>query len=76
VEILVERNAYPVRGLADNARVHLPEATTIRGLLRAQGTPQEEDPWLLPCVRGTPVALDYTLRDGDRLSLYRLSIGG
>jgi sulfur carrier protein ThiS len=76
VEILVERNAYPVSGLVDNRRVQLPEETTIRDLLRAQGTPRDEDPWLLPCVQGRPVGLDYTLRDGDRLSLFRLSIGG
>jgi sulfur carrier protein ThiS len=76
MEVLVERNAYPVPGLVDNARVQLSEATTIRDLLRTQGTPREEDPWLLPCIQGRPVGLDYTLRDGDRLSLFRLSIGG
>lgn len=76
MEILVERNACAVRGLADNARVQLPAASTIRDLLRSQGSGAEEDPWMMPCVRGTPVSLDYVLHEGDTLSLYRLSVGG
>ena len=74
--IEVERNAYPVHGLVERTRVQLAEATSIRSLLRAQGTPEEEDPYLLPCVNGARVTLDHVLRDGDRLGLYRLSVGG
>jgi molybdopterin converting factor small subunit len=74
--IVFERSVVPLRRLQPRCSIVLEEGTSIRELLRRYVDIAKEEPYLLPVVNGEGKRLDYVLRDGDRLGLFRLSAGG
>ena len=64
---------YALPGRQVLRRVALPEGSTVEDAIRASGLPGEF-PEIDPAhvgIHGKPVSLDATLRDRDRVELYR-----
>ena len=74
--IVFEKCAVPLQGFEPQSSISLEEGTSIRRMLQRYGDIGEEELYLLPVVNGEGKGLDYVLRDGDRLGLFRLSTGG
>jgi sulfur carrier protein ThiS len=75
MKIVIEKSVVPLSGMVTGSPIEVAEGTRIRDLLQRAGV-DDDELYLLPAVNGESANLDRVLRDGDRLSVYRLSAGG